>query len=199
MTDISEITEDEWRQYQKRLTLHARNKFFRLGWVSKHGCKAGPQGVGPEDVASEAIIKVIEGKRKYNKEEYPDFKMFLRSVVDSIVSNMLNLAERKKLHRLPNVGSDSDETRTFELEDNQLSPLNNLMNKEVVDEVNAVLMTAFSTDNIVCGILECLRAGIMKPSEMAEYLEVNIKDVNNAQKRLRRVIETKLQDFRLEY
>jgi len=199
MIDIPQITEEELKQYLKRLTLYAQNKFFKLGWARKGAYRAGPQGMGPQDVASEAIRRVIEGKRKYNKQAYPDFMIFLRSVVDSIISNMLNLVEHKKEQSLPYRTNDFDQTKVFELEDKKLAPVYNLINKEIVDKVESVLMRTFSNDNIVCGILECLKAGITKPSEIAEYLEVKTKDVNNAQRRLRKAIETKLQEYKLEY
>lgn len=198
MTDISQITEEELKQYLKRLTLYAQYKFFKIGWARKGSYRSGPQGMGPQDVVSEAIIKVIEGKRKYNKQAYTDFMIFLLSVVDSIISNMLNLAEHKKVQALPNRTNDSDQTTVFELEDQKLSTIHNLINKEIVEKIESVLMRTFSNDNIVCGILDCLKAGIIKRSEIAEYLEVKTKDVDNAQKRLRRAIEKKLQEYKLE-
>jgi hypothetical protein len=125
--------------------------------------------------------------------------IFLRSVVDSIISNMLNLVEHRKVQTLPNRANECDQTRVFELEGNELSPVHILINKDIAGKVEDVLMRTFANDSIVCGILACLRAGIIKPSEIAEYLEVKTKDVNNAQKRLRRVIEAKLQEYKLEY
>ena len=199
MIDISQITEEELKQYLKRLTLYAQKKFFKLGWARKDAYRAGPQSMGPQDVASEAIIRVIEGKRKDNKQAYPDFMIFLRSVVDSIISNMLNLVEHKKEQPLPYRTNDFDQTKVFDLEDKKLSPIHNLINKEIVEKVEAVLMRTFSGDNVVCDILECLKAGITRPSEIAEYLEVKTSDVNNAKKRLRRAIETNLQEYKLEY
>jgi hypothetical protein len=193
MIEISQITEEEWKQYLKRLTLYSQNKFFKLGWASKGSYRLGSQSMGPQDVASEAIKKVLEGNRKYNKQAYPVFMNFLRSVVDSIISNMLKLVEHKKVQQLPNITNDSDQTTVFELEDHKLSPIHNLINKEMVEKVESILMLNFSNDNIVCGILDCLKAGIIKRSEIAEYLEVKTKDVDNAQKRVRRFIEKNLQ------
>lgn len=198
MTDISQITAEELKQYLKRLTLYSQNKFFKLGWASKGSYRSGPQGMGPQDVVSEAIRKVLEGKRKYNKQAYPVFMNFLRSVVDSIISNMLKLVEHKKVQPLPNRTNDSDQTIVLELEDQKLSPIHNLINKEIVEKVESVLMQTFSNDNIVCGILDSFKAGIIKRSEIAEYLEVKTKDVDNARKRLRRVIEKNLQEYKLE-
>ncbi|MBC8469821.1 MAG: hypothetical protein H8D56_10145 [Planctomycetes bacterium] len=198
MTDISQITEEELKQYIKRLTLYAQKKFFKLGWVRKGSYRIDPQGMGPQDVVAEAIIRVIEGKRKYNKQAYPVYMDFLRSVVDSIIWNMLNLVKHKKVQPLPSITNNYDQKKVFEIEDKKLSPVQNLINKEMADNVKAILISTFSNDDVVCGILECFKAGIIKRSEIAEYLEVKTKDVDNAKKRLRRAIETKLQEYKLE-
>ena len=195
MTDVPEITEEEWRQCLKRLTLYAQSKFFKLGWARKGSYRIGPQGMGPQDVAAEAIKRVIAGKRKYNRQAYPVFMNFLRSVVDSIIWNMLQC---RRAQPLPSTTNAYNETELLELEDKRLCPVDNLINKEMVENIESVLISTFSNDNIVCGILECLKAGIFKRSEIAEYLEVRTKDVDNAKKRLRRAIETKLAEYEFE-
>ena len=43
MTDISQITKEDLN----RLTLHARNKFFKLGWIRKQQTKLSQQAREP--------------------------------------------------------------------------------------------------------------------------------------------------------
>ena len=68
--------------------------------------------------------------------------------------------------------------------------------KDLVEKIKSILQETFVQDEVVCGMLDCLDAGIDKPSEMAEYLEVSVKEVNNAQKRLRREVDKKLKKYK---
>jgi hypothetical protein len=63
----------------------------------------------------------------------------------------------------------------------------------MVQKVESILEKNFAEDKIVIGIFECYEAGIYNRSELAEYLEVDAKEIDNAQKRLRREMDKYLQ------
>ena len=157
MTGLPKLTEQDWQRLLNRLTVHAQRQYMRLGWFS-NGRYRSPQGQGPEDVATEAITRTIEGRRTYDEKKCPDFYYFLKRCVDSIISHLIDSKEAEK--------------------------------------IKSILQETFVQDEVVCGMLDCLDAGIDKPSEMAEYLEVGVKEVNNAQKRLRREVDKKLKKYK---
>ena len=82
VTDIASVSEDQWAEYLKRLTLHAGRFFIGYGWRA-NGNWAGPGGVTPDDIAAEAILKVLDGTRHYDPTTCPDLLVFLRNVVRS--------------------------------------------------------------------------------------------------------------------
>lgn len=200
MDKIPAFTEkDLWRKILNRLTLYAQRKFFRLGWKNKDGYRS-PNGQGPEDIASEAIARTIENRRVYNPHRCPVFEQFLRGGVDSIISHMIDSPGFKKRKAAPCIITNEGETKEIEQEGKELDPLQICTEKEQVDinkniirKVESILEENFSKDRIVIGIYECYKAGIYKRSEVAEYLEVDVKEIDNAQKRLRREMDKYLQ------
>jgi len=61
--------------------------------------------------------------------------------------------------------------------------------REIVELARAALKADAEKDPIVLQILECLEADITKPAEIAELLDVNVKDIYHAQRRLRRKLD----------
>lgn len=189
MDSIPALTENEqWRKILNRLTLYAQRKFVRLGWKNKDGYRS-PRGQGPEDIASEVILRTIEGRRVHNAERCPGFEQFLRGGVDSIISHIIDSPEFEKRKATPFVVADKDETKEIESEGREADPLQICIEKDMVQKVKAILEKNFAEDKIVIGIFECYKASIYNRSEMAEYLEVDIKEIDNAQKRLRREMD----------
>jgi len=101
----------------------------------------------------------------------------------------------KKRKAAPCIITNEGETKEIEQEGKELDPLQICIEKEQVDidkniirKVESILEENFSKDKIVIGIYECYKAGIYKRSEIEEYLEVDVKEIDNAQKRLRRIM-----------
>ena len=84
VTAIENVTEDEWAKYHKRLTLHAGRFFIAYGWQA-NGNWAGPGGVTPGDIAADAILRVLDGTRRYDPSKGLELITFLRNVVKSLV------------------------------------------------------------------------------------------------------------------
>jgi DNA-directed RNA polymerase specialized sigma24 family protein len=200
MDGVPALTEDQWQKILSRLVVYTQRKFFRLGWKNKDGYRA-PGGQGPEDIASEVIVKTIEKIRVYDAKKCPDFQQFLRSCVDSDISNLINSFEFKNKKAMPHVVTDKGETIEMDIENKDaVNPLQICIEKEqigleknLVQKVESVLEKYFSEDKIVIGIYECYEADIFKRSELAEFLEVDVKEIDNAQKRLRREMDKHFQ------
>jgi len=194
LDEIEEITEDQWVEYLRRLTLHVARKFERHGWGSRAKGWGGPGGKDPLDIAQEVLLRVINGTRKYNAERYKDFLHFLCSAADSLISHQVSdLQRRNRPASLSQFSHDSDETPYgLKKAGRNLDPVQTCMNTEVRERIKAVVLKHFADDNIVIGIVDCLEAGIAKRSEIAEYLEIDVKEVDNAKGRLRRKLESEL-------
>ncbi|MBW8016143.1 MAG: hypothetical protein FVQ82_08150 [Planctomycetes bacterium] len=185
MLEFSKLTQDQQRKLLDRLTIHAERKYKRLGWYNDNRYRI-PSGQGPDDVAAEAIIRLVEGKRNFNEDKYPDLLTFLRSVVDSIVSHIIESTEFVKQKSMPHVLTEDGEIEEIELVSEIDDPSTIYIKKDLVEKINIILQEKFAQDEIVLGIIECIEAGIYNRSEVIEYLEVKTKDFDNANKRLKR-------------
>jgi DNA-directed RNA polymerase specialized sigma24 family protein len=185
---IPELSDDGWKELLERLTHHAACRVLRHTWRGLRLSQGGavPGGVDPADLAAEAITDVIDGTRQWNRETDPDFLDFLRSVVDSKVSHLVNRTENRVARRLAAVKEGAPE---FQVADPHPDPATEFMNAKALEEFHAAVLKEIAGDNLVEGIFECLAAEITKPSEMADVLGVSVKEVNNAQKRLKRKVE----------
>ena len=192
MIEIPELTEEQWKECSERLTYYADQKFFYYGWRgnSKRNERIGPKAISPQDLAAEAIVSVIQGNRHYNPETYPDFMTFLRSIVDSQINNLSKLVEHKRKKSLVQERHENtDNPEPMGFPGNEPDPSRTCINKELVEKLKESLAPDFKEDKLVREIFECLEAGITTRRDMAEVLGVNEKEVDNAQKRLRRRIE----------
>jgi len=197
MDGVPAFTEEQWRKIHNRLTLYAQRKFFRLGWKSKDNYRS-PNGKGPEDIALEAIEKTIENSRVYDAQKYPDFGQYLNGCVDSIIYNLIHSPEFKKKKAMPFIITDEGETKEIEQEGREVDFLQICITEDLAEKVKSILQTKFADDKVVCGIVECLYAGIDKPSEWAECLGVDISEINNARRKLQREVDNNLQKYKLE-
>jgi len=200
MAEIPELTKDQWQELLERLALYARRKFQYLGWAAKHTDCAGPGGKGPEDIASEAIMKVLNGNRPYKPEKYPLFIDFLMSIVDSLISHLADSFERKKMVPIPLATNEQGDCEEIEFEGKEATPAIIYVHKDIAEKVKTILAEEFKDDSVINDkFLECLGAGYKKPAEISELLGIDIKEIYNAQKRLQRVIDKKLQSLKMEH
>lgn len=193
MADIPALTDDEWSELLERLAYHAARKFQKCGWRRGHRTKcewAAPGGSSPQDVALEAIVSTISGDRTYNRDRYPDFAEFLRSVVDSMISHMVEKANLQRTGRIPVVrDAESQETVEVDLPGDAPDPSDVVVSREVIELARAAIEADAEKDPLVLQMFECLEADITKPAEIAEFLDVDVKKVYSAQKRLRRKLD----------
>jgi len=100
LDSIPTFTEEQCRKALDRLTIYAQRKFARLGW-QHNGIYESPRGHKPEEIAAEAIVKVIDGTRIYNARKCPDLLQFLRGVVKSIISHITDSSDFKRRKAMP--------------------------------------------------------------------------------------------------
>ena len=193
VTDIQALKEDDWSELLERLTHYALGKYQKYGWRRGNPRKtewAGPDGTGPEDIALEALTLVIEGKRQYDPNRHGEFIHFLRSVVDSLVSHLSEKANQRKTGRMPVAqSSDTGDMVEVDLPGKEPDPADVCISRNTIDVVKNVVGATAREDPLAIKILECIEVDITKPAEMTEVLGVDLKEINNAQKRLRRKID----------
>jgi len=190
VTEIENVTEDQWAEYHKRLTLHAGGFFIAYGWQA-NGSWAGPGGVDPSDIAADAILKVLDGTRRYDPSSGIKLMTFLRNVVRSLISHLVEAADTQHRRPMPKVRlGGAEDPVDMEPEGDEPDPLENCIKNEILEKLKKVATE--EEDTLVAEILECLDADITKPVEIAEYLNVEVKTINNAQKRLWRKAEKAL-------
>lgn len=183
MSDYPKLTDSEWEGILKRLSLYAQQRSFGLWW----------RGVRPDpaDIAATAICKVVEGTRTWDGGHQPDFVAFLMSVVDSEISpSVMGCDNRKRSGETADDIADSP-SRTSR----QAAPDRRLVDSDNANEAEqfrSLVLREIGNDELVVSIFDCVNAGTTKPSEIAVLLDREVKDINNAQKRLRRKFETAL-------
>ncbi len=117
-TALDLFQSSDWKRIPLELTLYAVQKVNRLQWRTSQGL---PRGLLPQDLAMNAIQKTLEGLlapestgrgiRKWDPQKEPDLFLYLRSVVDSDVSSLVNLDEHKFTNYSANVTEDEASQR----------------------------------------------------------------------------------------
>jgi RNA polymerase sigma factor (sigma-70 family) len=190
LANIPQLSEEQWKELIERLTLHAARKLLRLHWRGILWSRGGavPGGVEPDDLASAAIVDVIDGMRSWDPEVHPDFLKFLRGVVDSKVSHLVREVENRKSRRLAPADSGEEGVAAHSVASRELDPAGFVQDREAADRFRARIVKALDGDEVASKVLECLNAEYTKPQEMAELLGLPVSEINNAQRRLRRTV-----------
>lgn len=193
MSGIPNLTDEQWAELLERLTHRALRKYRRCGWGrgNRNKCEwAGPGGTTPEDIALEAVSLVMSGQRRYDAHAHPDFLNYMRSVVDSLVSHLAEKAAGRKTSRMPlRPNSDTGDMVEVEFQGTDPDPADVCVAREVMELTREVVSADADGDPLVTELFECFEAGITKRADVAEYLEVDVSEVDNAQKRFRRKLD----------
>jgi hypothetical protein len=184
-------------QLLDRLTNHALCKMRRLTWRGARIARGGsiPGGYEPYDLALEAITDALDGQdRNWNRQKYTTVEQFLVSIVDSKISNLVNLAENKSERRLAPPSGKDDTVTAYEIPGTERDPLLIVIDREWQTRFHEAAMKELEGDEFLVQLLECMEAEIIKPLEIAEALSTKEKpitadDVNNATKRLERKLK----------
>ncbi len=165
-----ELDRVDWADVGVRLAAYATWKARNLRWRSGHtDTLAG--GKTPDDLASEAILKVLGGERAWDPDRGPLLR-YLEGVVDSLLSHLASSADNRihepwsedHDHAAPTAAADPSE---------RIDRLRAALRRDRQDALLAVL------DAIA---LRCEA----KPQAIAHALGTSVADVNNRLKRLRR-------------
>ena len=206
------LQEANWEQILPQLTRYTQKlvRFYR--W--RYGSGDLPHGKQIEDLVFESIGLVFKGcqedlsarekrnVRNWNPESSPDLELFLRGVIKSRIYHLVNSKEHTQVQRFQN--SQINEEENIAVREDLFSetqfvptPEHIVLFKESQIEANAFIdrLTTYAQekeDIEMVELLECIRADITKPSEISAYTDISVTRVNNAKKRLRRLVQREL-------
>jgi DNA-directed RNA polymerase specialized sigma24 family protein len=187
------LQEADWRAIGTQVTAHATWKAQNFAWrTGDHEDLA--LGLQAIDIAQTAIKKVLTGERAWNPER-GDLLSYLKGVVDSLVSHMANSMDNSLQARLA-----EDEEGKELLDDTEFHAARNddfgLLsshqrrqgsNTDWQSQLVAELFTAVEGHDDLMAVLDVvMSSGETKPAEIATELSVEVSEVHNRVKRLRR-------------
>lgn len=164
------LQETDWADIGIRLTAYAmwkaRNYRWRTGQVW-----ALAAGKTPEDVAREAIVKVLDGSRAWAPERGA-LLPYLQGIVDSLMSHLAASTDNSVLQRWHDGVAESAATHERSNE------------ADLIERLRRALEQQRATD--LLAILDVVPRCGAQPRAIAAALQINVQDVNNRLKRLRR-------------
>lgn len=132
------------------------------------------ESIEPEELVMAIVDKVYGGERKWNPKADPDLLKYLKSVIKSHLSNQI-----RSNHQLDNYD---------EIDENSYQILSHDPEEELYfQQLDVKIIDAMAGDADVCLVYKGIKDGL-KPEDIAKEYGVNIKQVRNAQRRLRTII-----------
>lgn len=126
-------------------------------------------------VITEALDRIlITGKRNWNRSHYPDFKLFVFSVIDSIVIDEFRAVKKDLVTTDYSGREEADSETDSEVKSKDLEELC----KKLILEVGA--------SELEMQIMECILAGWKMPGEVREYLELSKEEFHNVSRKFSR-------------
>lgn len=197
---ISLLSAFDWEDGINRLVLYAQYKAEKYKWRGIFGGVL-PEGMNPNDIVSIAIEKVLTGERNWDPEKQPNLYLYLRSVVDSLLSSYSRGLENRSFvgndEMLQYIKNDEDDLPppVENLPSSCLTAEQELINLPEMNDAEECILTLYDflqDKPFLQSMLECIEIGIEKPADMAEKLKVPVKEIYNANKQLnRKLIEFK--------
>jgi len=158
-----------------KLTAHAIYKIQRLSWQT--GKKNLPGGRQPKDLAFDAIEMVWTGRRAWDPAKQPDLLKHLKSIVDSLVSHLVESAEHMQRER----SNEEVQEQAFDpLDDKASGALDELIAADTLSK----LKNQVQGDSDLELVLYCIEEGLSKPTEISETLEIRIDRIYKAKKKI---------------
>jgi hypothetical protein len=181
---LSLLEAADWNDIIIKLTYHALMRTRRYLWKSGTA-KDLPGGVTPADIASGAIVKVWNGKRKWDPDKYPDLLTHLKWVVDSEIGHLYSSTEHQK--RIDTVKETGDTDSYLNEIDPKPSPETELIcreNEALEKELKEKLVESVKGDEDLEILLMCFEDGIDKPQDIAVATDWDITKVYNIKRKL---------------
>ena len=182
------MREADWKGLRPRLVLYADNQIKKHWWK---GAKGGscPEGKTGDDYVTLAMGKLYKGKRNWDPHKVTLFRI-LKGIISSDISHDTDCVENHRERCEASLDApDDDESFVSQLPGRSLTPAEECERNERSQQVMMILIDLVSQDDPdLIGLIECFWDEKFTPLEMAEKIKVSVKEVNNRQKRLRRIL-----------
>ena len=163
-----------WAEVGVRLVAYATWKARNLHWRTGHSWELAA-GKTPEDVAADAITKVLDGTRAWDPERMA-LLPFMQAVVDSLMSHLAESLDNRIQQRWETAPAIASAAAAEEGDDAE----------ERIERLRNALMTSGGRD--LLDVVDAITRGCApKPQALAVWRRVNVADVTNRIKRLRRL------------
>ena len=180
------------------LAAHALWKARNLRWRTGQTDELA-KGKTPEDIAAEAIEKVLKGTRVWDPQAKPDLLGYLKEVVDSDMSHLANSADNARQRRFweNEEGEELQDKAEFEalrhdfggvVTQQPADPEDTVDRSDEDTEEKRIdqLFDSVSGDKELTEVLEVMLEGETKPQDIAERLKTSVTSIYNHLKRIRR-------------
>jgi DNA-directed RNA polymerase specialized sigma24 family protein len=175
---LDDLGNEDWKQILVRLRRYAQAK-----------CTILPADVEPDDVACEALERLLTGSRKWNKAKCPDLLVLLEGIVDSILSKIWSLqCNRVRMKESPDFTNIDAFEKYAEETSNEVQDTPYLENR--LDELRGIVEGDPELEDFFLAI-EC---GHATRKEIAETLGWDIKKVYAVTRRLKEKVERHRKD-----
>lgn len=147
-----------------------------------------------EDVVHIVLEKIITGKRRWNREKFPDILDFIRL---TILSFVLNERKRKVEFESVDLYNENGELEEWRHEDYLTACLNKDFTEGDPDQCKCdrllnLLLQRLVKDEDAIAVLDKRLAGLRSNIEIAKELSFSVRKVENAMKRIKRRFEEKV-------
>jgi len=179
---LKAISDREWGDIYKELTAYAEHRLVKVGFEPR----SEKDNVTGEDFAVQAIEKLFEGTRAWDFRRFPDLLIHLKGIVKSLISNHLKSSARSAVRK---------EKVTDEIgEPEKLKSAKHLLDEQtpeqiIISEENWKEIEAEFGDDEIGVLVFCEWVDEVPPRTIASNYDIDIKDVYNALKRGRRIIQ----------
>jgi hypothetical protein len=195
---IERMPDDELEKMILELGYYALKVRNEYQWRTKDK-DALPKGETIKSVVSLAMEKVLAGERRWNPAQQPDFRKFMRDVIDSLINHLARSKDNAILTTVPEEGSEdeiswgagSDKAGPGAewLARNEVTPEQALLNEESQAQKNKairILLEECAADQTLTRIVSAMLEGRDQCGEIADVIGIEVKEVYNAMKRLDR-------------
>ena len=179
----------DWQEAFPKLVLYAQDKIERLRWLSKWG-GAPVGGLEANDIAKQAIEDICSGKRVWNQRK-PFLHFVMEDVIRSLISNAVTKKENRVTRRLQTIdGQEADNAAVR----SQVPWHNDTLHHLLFTQERTHLLAFFQHDPLVYRIAALIiDEDIYEPRHLAARLGTTVTDIQNAKKRLGRLLRHRSQ------
>lgn len=178
----------DWSEITRKLAAYARY-FFKI----RDNQAVLPMGSSVESAVHEAIRKLLDGTRIWNPENV-DLLGFLKGVVKSEISHLLSSKEAS-------LTTSIDPQNTEKYQSESLNPEQAVIEKEkgqLIEIVHQKLIEQAESDPAYLTVAVCIEAGIHKPRDIAQEMDLDVDEVYKIKKRWQRDFEKILREVLAE-